>query len=93
LHQVGDLFELNVKFRCQKLNTECLHVNYARILTSGHNNMADGRFPIHHPVLNEGVSTEVTHETGTRQIPVSNPARDNVYCNWAFSCSSSVPPG
>ena len=62
-------------------------------LIPGHKNRADGRFPIHRPVLNEIVSAEVTHETGTRQISGSNPVRDNLYYDWAFSCSFSYPPG
>jgi len=30
LHQVGDLFELNVKFRCQKVNKSLFSISQAR---------------------------------------------------------------
>jgi len=32
LHQVGDLFELNVKLRCQKVNAAC-SINFNRTQT------------------------------------------------------------
>jgi len=38
LHQVGDLFELNVELRCQKINCNCT------MQTASGRSLQDGRF-------------------------------------------------
>jgi hypothetical protein len=75
LHQVGDLFELNIKLRCRKVKSKL--VTPAEIRTPSHHNYA--HFP-----SGIGINTEIFKTRVTKYWEKSGTIEHRVFKKWVF---------